>query len=99
MVPNPYLSTMRYKFSHLLIVLLMVLSQSAVAVHDVEHQGYEHSDQCRAFLGGEQSATVASSLAVAVPTEYVERYQSLPSSTYSLEVLLSYSPRAPPTFS
>jgi hypothetical protein len=87
---------MKFKYSHIVVALLMLLSQSAVAVHDVEHQGYEHSDQCRAFLGGEQSATLIDTASIAQPMEYLESFQPGLTSVCSARVALSFSPRAPP---
>ena len=47
---------MKIGLSHTVIILLMLAMQSATAVHELDHQSYEHTEQCRLCISADQAA-------------------------------------------
>lgn len=52
---NP-LGVMKNKSIFLLLLSALLLSQTAIARHDIEHKAFEHTDLCAVFVTADQTA-------------------------------------------
>ncbi|RBP48924.1 hypothetical protein [Arenicella xantha] len=82
--------------SRILLLLLFVWAQAAVAVHDVEHNWHESSELCQALQSAEHNKLIAAPCAtinVAISISNSFMAPSVPSVT---PILLAHPARSPP---
>lgn len=85
--------------SIVVIIVLMLLSQNATGKHDVEHQAWEHTEFCAAFVTADQAANVDPCI-VELPASITPLKQPLKSAlSLWVEAASIYTPRAPPVYS
>jgi len=87
---------MSKRFFQILLLSLLLCSQLAVALHDLDHQSLDHTEICKIYYSADAPLNV---------TDTSHRFDSAPVSQLSsiLEnvdaapaLLLSHAPRAPP---
>jgi len=87
---------MKIRLSHTVTILLMLVMQSAVAVHELDHQSYEHTEQCRSFISADQAAVVIASSQVSLISAFDKHYSASTHRVVYFFNATAFSPRAPP---
>ncbi len=80
----------------LLLACLLLLSQTALVSHDIEHLGAAHNEFCAVYLSQDHSESNAEIIATPVDHACLESFQVDPISVPITISALSYASRAPP---
>ena len=87
---------MNRPWNKLLLALLLLLSQTAVGAHDVQHLGSAHGEHCAVYLAQDHSA-LSSTVSTALPLSTVPMtFQSNSIELLLVESASFYTSRAPP---
>ena len=87
---------MKNRSIFLLLLSILLLSQTAIAQHDIEHQAFEHTELCAVFVTADQAGNCNLPLTTLVLPADSEAHYLLLSTKVFLARLTTYLSRAPP---
>jgi hypothetical protein len=87
---------MKNKSIYVLLLSVLLLSQTAIAQHDIEHQTFDHTGLCAAFVTADQAADCDLPLVTLVLSAALDANFSLASIELFATEPSTYLSRAPP---
>ena len=81
---------------HVILLMLMLSMQSAVALHSVEHEVFEHTELCTAYLSAEKISALEITAPLLMDCSFATHTNSYTKQHYFSESSTVYASRAPP---